>query len=189
MRGWLLLAVVLAANAGLPLAARARGRRDWLAWWTVLLPISVFQLVPDWFLVGGLGTLSFPDIGGPRLGGDVTLALGGMWLIPLFATVALAGRSPARGAVIAFLIFLGSELLAPVVGLWEPHHATRILGVALYVLPAEAILGAGTVIAVRELSDAPPWQRVGGAAAVSVLYTGALALGWFLIDGAHPRMR
>src|ERR1700754_3388762 len=68
-RGWAVLGLVIAYNIGLPLLARARGRRDWLALWAFLLPVSVFQVLPDWLLDELVGTLRFPVIGGGTPGG------------------------------------------------------------------------------------------------------------------------
>jgi hypothetical protein len=140
-KGWAIFGCVVAYNVALPLTARAVGRSDWVALWAFLLPLSVFQVAPDWFLAGQLETLVFPDVGGPRLGGEIQLAMAGMWVTPLFLALTLARGSAARAAGLALLIFLGSELAAPVLDLWEPRNATEVAGVALYVLPPEAALG------------------------------------------------
>lgn len=181
-KGWGIFACVVAYNVALPLTARAVGRTDWLAMWAFLLPLSVFQVAPDWFLSAGLGTLEFPDVGGPRLGDAIQLAMAGMWVAPLFGVLALAGGSGARAAALALAIFLGSELAAPVLELWEPHGATEVAGVALYVLPPEAALGWATWLAFRSTRGARTATRVAAAAAVSTFYTGALALAYFLTE-------
>lgn len=184
-KGWGVLALVVLYNAGLPFVARAAGRADWLALWAFLLPLSIFQVFPDWVLAGQIGTLAFPDVGGPRVDDVIPLAMAGMWVPPLFIVLALAGRSPARAAGLAFLVFLGSELAAPALQLWEPAGDTaQVAGVALYVLPAEAALGwAGCIAFVAVGSDRWP-RRVGAALAVSTFYLGALVLAHFLIDVA-----
>ena len=129
--------------------------------------------------------MRFPDTGGIRVGDVIPLAMCGMWALPLFLVVLIARDSVARGALVAFVLFLGTELVAPTAGLWEPAgDVTKVAGVALYVLPAEAVLGAATVLAVRATRDRPLGERVLAAGAVSTLYTGALALCWFLIDHA-----
>lgn len=183
-KGWAVLVVSFGGCAGLVAVARAADRPDWAAALGVLIPISVFQLFPDWFLAAGLGTLRFPDTGGIRVDDVIPLAMCGMWALPLFLVVLVARDSVARGAVAGLVLFLGTELAAPVAGLWEPAgDVTTVAGVALYVLPAEAVLGAATVLAVRATRDRPLVERVVAAAAVSTLYTGALAMCWFLIDG------
>jgi hypothetical protein len=184
-KGWGVLAVSFGGCAGLVLLARTEGDREWLAILAVVIPISVLQIFPDWLLSAGLHILRFPDTGGIRVGHAIPLAMGGMWALPLFLIVVIARGSVARGALAALVTFAATEVVAPSLDLWGPTGGvTKVLGVALYVLPAEAALGAATVLAVRLVARAPAGERVLAAAAVSTLYTGALALSWFLIDHA-----
>lgn len=184
-KGWAVLAVSFGGCAALVAVAHAAGRPEWSAALGVLIPISVFQLFPDWFLAGALGTLRFPDTGGVRVGDAIPLAMCGMWALPLLVVVSVARDDVARGAVAAFVLFLGTELAAPTAALWEPAgDVTKVAGVAVYVLPAEAVLGAATVLAVRAARGRGLGERVLAAAAVSTTYTGALGLCWFLIDRA-----
>jgi hypothetical protein len=208
-KGWAVVGLVVVYNVGLPLIARAVGRDDWFALWRFLLPLSIFQVLPDWVLAAEIGTLSFPAIGGPRLDDAISLAMAGMWVPPLFVVVALArwraardgaahesvvsadgqpalaGSGAALAAALAFAVFLGSELMAPLMELWEPvGDTTRVAGVASYVLPAEAALGWAAATAFA-LAGAAAWpRRVLAALAVSTFYTGALVLSHFLIDAA-----
>ena len=178
-KGWAVLVVSFGGCAALVAVTRAA------ALW-VLVPASAFQLFPDWFLAGGLGTLRFPDTGGIRVDDVIPLAMCGMWALPLYAIVLVARDSVARGALAGLVLFFGTELLAPAAGLWEPAgDLTEVLGVAVYVLPAEAALGAGAVVAARVATavSRPVAERVLAGAALSTFYTGALALSWFLIDG------
>ncbi|MTD43021.1 hypothetical protein GKE82_01540 [Conexibacter sp. W3-3-2] len=190
-RGWLVLAVVVAANVALPLAARAVGRDDWVTVWAVLLPVSVLQVLPDWVLAGLVGTLEFDPIGGPRLGDTITLAMAGLWVVPLAVAVIGADGRPGRAAGLALGIFAGAELLAPTIGIWEPTgRASEVAGVALYVLPAEAVLGAAAALAVAADRSATSTgiRRLGRRAAVaglvSAAYTGSAVTAYFLIDVA-----
>lgn len=188
-QGWAVLAVVVAYAVALPVVCRAVGRPDWAALALFLVPVSVFQVLPDWVLADLLGTLAFPDRGGPRVDDVIPLTMATMWVAPLFVAVVLAGFRPARAALTAVLVFAGAELMAPVVGLWEPiGETTRVLGVAIYVLPAEAALGWATAAAFLLARDRPPAQKVGLALAVSTFYLGALVLSHFLIDVAGWRI-
>lgn len=183
-KGWFVLALVVAFNVALPLTARAVGRDDWFAMWALLLPVSVFQIVPDWILADLIGTLRFPDIGGPRVDDAINLAMGGMWVAPLFLALAFTDARPGRAAAAAFVIFLGSEVLAPTLKLWEPAGGpAELAGVALYVLPAEAALGWAAAVAYGAAGSSWP-RRIGLAAAVSTFYTGALVVSHFLLDVA-----
>jgi hypothetical protein len=184
-KGWAVVALVIAYNIGVPLIARRYGRSDWLAVWAFLLPVSVFQVLPDWLLAALVGTLRFPDIGGPRLDDAITLAMAGMWVPPLFIVMLLSRGRPAWAAQLAVLVFFGSELMAPVLELWKPVGDTRqVVGVAIYVLPAEAALGWAVAFAYGATRRVGVAGRVGAALAVSTFYTGALVLSHFLIDVA-----
>ena len=184
-KGWAVLGVVVAYNVALPLTARAVGRPDLLRLWAFLLPVSVFQLLPDWVLADLLGTIFFPDTGGPRVDDVIPLAMAGMWVAPLFITLSLARDSAWRAAGLALAIFTGSELAAPLLEVWEPTDAaTQVANVALYVLPAEAVLGAATLLAYRWTGTRSRAEQVGAALGVATLYLGALTLSYFLIDVA-----
>lgn len=183
-KGWFVLGLVVAFNVALPLTARAVGRDDWFAMWALLLPVSVFQIVPDWILADLIGTLRFPDIGGPRVDDAINLAMGGMWVAPLFLALAVTDARPGRAAAAAFVVFLGAEVLAPTLKLWEPvGDPAELAGVALYVLPAEAALGWAAAVAYGAAGSSWP-RRIGLAAAVSTFYTGALVVSHFFIDVA-----
>jgi len=184
-KGWLVVALVLIYNVVLPLLARAFDRQDWFTLWRFLLPVSIFQVLPDWVLSALVGTLHFPDIGGPRLDDAITLAMGGMWVAPLFVVITLARGRAEVAAALAFLVFGLTELLAPVIGIWEPTgKATEVAGIALYVLPAEAVLGWAAATAYAHAGQRPAADRIAAALAVSTIYTGALVLAYFLIDTA-----
>lgn len=188
-QGWGVLVCVAVYLVALLWACRVTGQRDLLALAGFVAVVSVFQVLPDWFLADVLETLRFPDRGGPRVDDTVPLAMALMWVAPLFATVALSGGRPARAAALAAAIFFGTELLAPVLGLWEPvGDTTRLWGVAIYVVPAEAALGYATADIWARVS-ARRWPvRVGAAFAVSTFYLGALAMSHFLIDVADWRL-
>jgi hypothetical protein len=132
-----------------------------------------------------VGSIRFPDTGGPRAGDAIPLAMAGMWVAPLLISVALARGSAWRAAGLALgdLHRLGAR--CPVLDVWEPTDATtRIAGVALYVLPAEALLGAATLLAWRWAAGRRRSHRIAVAAAVSTLYLGALVGAHFLLDVA-----
>ncbi|MET0820703.1 MAG: hypothetical protein ABWY58_07045 [Aeromicrobium sp.] len=188
-QGWGVLATVVAYVAALQLAARRSGHADLAALAAFLVPVSVFQVLPDWVLSGLVGTLRFPDTGGLRFDDLIPVAMAGMWVAPLFVAVALAGGRPALAAVLSAVVFLGAEIAAPALGLWEPTgDTTRWGGVAIYVVPAEAALGWATAVAFRATRASSVPTRVGAALAASTFYLGALVLSHFLIDVAGWRI-
>jgi hypothetical protein len=183
-KGWAVLACAAGGCAGLVVLARILRRDLWLAaaWFSIM--VSVFQVLPDWFLVEGPGTLEFPAIGGPFIGDALPLAMAGLWAIPLFAVIVLAGGSAVRGALWALAIFGATELAAPTLGIWQPSTGlASFFDAAVYVLPAEAALGAAVVYAFEQARHSGAGARIAASLAVSVFYTGALAVSWLLIEG------
>lgn len=188
-RGWAVLVTVIVYAVALAAACRSMGHTTWLSLVGFLCLVSAFQVVPDWILSEVLGILSFPDQGGPRFDDVIPVAMGLMWVPPLFIALTVAGLRPSRAALAAVVVFAGSELLAPVVGLWEPTGSTtRLLGVAVYVLPAEAALGWAAAVSHRASTGRGPGVKVAAAAAVSTFYTGALVVSYFVIDVADWRI-
>lgn len=184
-QGWGVLATVVAYVVALQAATRRSGRTDLAALAAFLVPVSIFQVLPDWVLADLVGTLHFPDTGGLRVDDVIPVAMAGMWVAPLFVAVALAGGRPGRAALLPAIIFLGAELAAPALGLWEPTgDTTRWAGVAIYVVPAEAALGWATAVAFTATRRLTALPRVGAALAVSTFYLGALVLSHFVVDVA-----
>lgn len=188
-QGWGVLVCVVAYVVALLAVCRDGGRTDLFALAGFLALVSVFQVLPDWVLADVVGTLHFPDRGGPRVDDVIPLAMAAMWVAPLFVAIALSGGRPGRAALFAGLIFSGTELLAPTLGLWEPIGDTqRLLGVALYVVPAEVALGWAAAFAFAQVRHRPLLAQVGAALAVSTFYLGALVLAHFVIDIAGWRL-
>lgn len=182
-QGWGVFVCVVTYVIALLAVCRATAQNDLFALAGFLVLVSIFQVLPDWVLADLVGTLNFPDRGGPRVDDVIPLAMAAMWVAPLFAAVALSGFRPGRAAALAGVIFAGTELLAPTFGLWEPTGETqRVLGVALYVIPAEVALGWATATAFIRTRQSPLPARIGAALAVSTFYLGALVLAHFLID-------
>lgn len=188
-QGWGVLVCVVAYVVALLAVCRVGGHTDLFALAGFLALVSVFQVLPDWVLADLVGTLSFPDRGGPRVDDVIPLAMAAMWVAPLFVAIALSGGRPGRAALLAGLIFTGTELLAPTLGLWEPTGDTeRLLGVAVYVVPAEVALGWAAAFAFAQVRHSALLARAGAALAVSTFYLGALLLAHFLIDVAGWRL-
>ncbi|MCX6399983.1 MAG: hypothetical protein NTX33_08655 [Propionibacteriales bacterium] len=188
-QGWGVFVCVVAYVAALIWVCRAKRQADLLALAVFLAFVSLFQVLPDWVLADLVGTLRFPDTGGPRVDDVIPLAMAAMWVAPLFAALALSGGRPGRAALLAGVIFFGTELLAPTLGLWEPTGDTnRWHGVAVYVVPAEAALGWATASAFAHVRHSTLGVRIGAALAVSTFYLGALVLAHFVIDVADWRI-
>ena len=173
--------------------ARANGERlgltvdwrhgHWFELWAFLLPLSMFQVVPDWVLSQMIGILAFPDLGAPRIG-TVPVYMAGMWVIPLFWVLLIARGSPVLAGGLALLVFAASEWAAPHFGVWRPLGVRTWQGVAHYVLLPEALLGWAAAWAYREVGSSGVLMRLMGAGAVSIFYTGALIVSYFLMQRA-----
>ena len=170
-----------------------RKSRLWKQWEFCAL-LSLIMPIPDLFLVKVLATLVFSP--SPlRIGGEVPAAMMGMWTIALLPVIHLANmygsntRSRAVvGGLVAGMWFFGSEFFcAPFLHLWHPTPKVQLLlgNVPVYVVIAEAVLGAAVVHAehdcrVRGGGDAA--GRFCGAVAVMLIYGGALAVAWLVLE-------
>ncbi|GAB5537632.1 MAG: hypothetical protein Rubg2KO_38810 [Rubricoccaceae bacterium] len=188
--GWRLLGLVTLYSVALPLVGRWRGHREWAQLWGFLALVSVFQVGPDAFLASILGTLHFPDTGGPRLG-STPLAMAGMWTIPLWVSLFTA-RQLDRGdrrrgtwiaALVCGLVLVSSEATLWAVPIWEATGGvTRVGRVAVYVIAPEVLLGAVAYFAYMNTRD-QSWTIKGAAAGlVSLVYLGALCASYGLME-------
>jgi len=190
-RGWRLWLLLVGYDLVTLAVVLARGHDRWLRAWWLAAVTSVFQVVPDAVLVDGLGTLRFPADGAPDLG-PVTASMALMWTVPLVLIVSTADaaarrRGAAAGWVAAVLaagvVFLSAEALLPPLGIWEPVGVTTIGGwLAPYVLPPELLLGAAAWWGVQVTRERHPLLAVPVGALISLLYTGALAASWLLLE-------
>lgn len=182
-KGWAILFCSVGGVVGVCVLAKLTDRREWLAALTVLVPISIFQVFPDWMLAKVVGSIAFPDNGGLRIDAVIPLAMAGLWVLPLLIVVLVARDSLWRGALVSTIVFAATEIAAPHLGIWQPAGSvSEILGIAIYVLPAEAALGAAVVYAVRVAGDAGWATKITAAAAVSIFYAGALSISVLLLD-------
>jgi len=191
--------LVVAWHAAIAAGTSSRPRLHQM--WRFVAVLSVFMVLPDWFLADVLGTLVFPEDGAWRIGGTVSVYMAGLWSIPLLWLLACF-PAPRAGscepsllellgaAVAALLVFGASEQLTVPLRLWLATNKVRHTAghVALYVLPAEAALGAATLHAYRTTAVVTGWtgtaRRVLAAAAVALLYAGALAVSYLAVEGA-----
>jgi len=176
-------------NAMLGFVAWLRSDHEVFDLWTFLLPLSVIQVLPDAMLVQHLGVLVFPHLGGERWHG-VPLYMGGLWVAPLVLIVWITSLVHRASATLALLVcaalslalFGAAEWAAPKWRLWAPRGVTLWQGVALYVLPAEVLLGLATWLVWSVVQSRNFLAKVVAAAGVSVFYAGALYMSWFVVE-------
>lgn len=181
------LGLVVVYNAGLIALGMLWRHSRWLDILAFAIPLSMLQVFPDWFLSARAGTLMFPGDESPRIG-TVPVFMAGLWTLPVFLSVFIAVRTRKRwpalsrmmasllGGFFAFAIYAASEVVLTRIPLWTAQNTTVVFGAALYVLPAELILGVFTVHAYF-LCETQPWLlRWFYAATTTLVYTGALAV-------------
>lgn len=184
------LLAVLVYNTLVPLVAYRRRHRCVLHIWLLVFPLSLFQVVPDWFLAEVLGVLVFPETGVFRVGA-VSAFMAGLWAVPLFVIVYVSLRVQERGrrwagdvtaAVVALIIFGMAEATLWRLDAWVAQDVTTIGHVALYVLPPEMLLGWSTFRAYLVVRRRPLYHKVAGAGLVMLLYLGSLCASYLLIE-------
>jgi hypothetical protein len=147
-----------------------------------LVPLSLFQVLPDMMLVQGLGVLAFPDLGAERFG-PVPVYMAGLWICPLLLVLWAAELAVRASVALALLVAPAVSLAAfgaaewgaaHLLPLWHPRNVDTWQGVALYVLPAEALLGLVTWLVFTQVRHRTLFTKAAAAALVSLSYAGAL---------------
>lgn len=190
---------VLLYLVGLPLVARWRGHPGWIRMWAFGALLSLWQVLPDVFLVR-FGVLRFPDDGLFDLG-PVTAYMAGLWAIPTVVVVAVGlaveerrgrGAGAVAAGLVGFLLYLGAEAVAPVVPAWEAEGVTMLGNVALYILPAQVLLSVISFDAYAAIRDRGVMTFVPVTFLVMLLYLGAALFGFLVVEwlpgdaGGHP---
>jgi uncharacterized protein DUF6989 len=168
-------------NVLLLMGAWLRSHHELLAAWAFLLPLSFCLVLPDMMLVQVLGVLTFPDFGAPRYG-SVPVYMAGLWVAPLLLVVWLgelahrySGTLAALVALVASVaVFGAAEWAVRLPMLWHPRNVDTWHGVALYVLPAEALLGMVTWLVFAQVAHRTIFTKAAAAALVAMFYAGAL---------------
>lgn len=164
------------------LGAWLRSQHELLDAFAFLLPLSLFQVLPDTLLAQVLGTLTFPALGAQGVGA-VPVYMAGLWVAPLLLVIWLAEMAHRASAAAAALVAVAASLAvfgaaewaaAHILPLWQPRRVDTWQGIALYVLPAEALLGFVAWFVFTQVSHRTLFMKVFGAAMVSLVYTGAL---------------
>jgi hypothetical protein len=164
------------------MGAWLRSHHELLSALTFLVPLSVCQVLPDLLLVQVLGTLSFPDLGATRFG-PVPAYMAGLWIAPLLLVLWAADLAQRASVGLSLLVALVASLAvfgaaewaaAHVLTLWHPRNVDTWQGVALYVLPAEALLGLAAWFAFTQVQHRTIFTKAIVAGLVSVFYAGAL---------------
>lgn len=188
--GWIIFVLILGYNIALPMFAWRWKYQVWRSAWEFGLLLSVFQILPDYFLADTLKTLVFPDTGFWFIG-PVPAFMALLW-VPIFVLCLYTGEQvrEVRGemagviasAAVALLVLGLAEATLWAVPIWHAQSVQTVARVAIYVWLAEGVLGAAVFIAWRSAGQSSWWRRTVAAFAVMLIYTGALAIFHLLID-------
>jgi hypothetical protein len=160
------------------------------SYWKFVALVSLFQVFPDWFLVQRLGSLTFPS-DAYKIGGAVSWFMAGLWSMPCLWILCSCDRpilsklDYLKAALVSIAIFGLAEQLCHPLQLWACTDSVLHTwgNVALYVLPAEVVLGPILLHSYNQAKQTQDYQQVViAAAAVSLVYTGALAISHLLVE-------
>lgn len=163
------------------MGAWLRSHHDLLDALAFLLPLSICQVLPDAMLVQVLGTLTFPALGAAGVG-PVPIYMAELWVAPLLVVLWAAELAHRFSALLAALVALvvsaaafgAAEWAMRFLPLWHVRNVATWQGIALYVLPAEALLGLVAWLAFTQVYHRTIFMKALAAAAVSLFYAGAL---------------
>ncbi|MFW9998044.1 MAG: DUF6989 domain-containing protein [Candidatus Odinarchaeota archaeon] len=191
--GWRLFIAVVLYNITIPSLALHREYGEWLMLWSFVSILSLFQVIPDWFLSVELNVLVFPEDGFPKIG-TVSGYMAGLWTIPLFMIVYLGLAIEERYseklanitvAAVSLLIFGLSEETLWILPSWYAQNVLMIDHIAVYILIPEIILGLVTYRGykyIREKDSRKLWYLAIVAFLTMLIYLGAANFFYFIVE-------
>jgi hypothetical protein len=188
--GLRLTGLVLLYNLLIPLTALWRKHPEWFSIWVFVLPISILQIFPDWFLASQLQVLSFPKTGAIMIG-PVPIFMAGLWAIPLviiiFTTQQIGIRNGLTGAIVAAgglsaVLFLGSEATLWSLPVWQAQSVHTVQHIALYLVIPEILLGIEAYLAYQYTRSLNVGARLFFGANVMILYFGGVCLFYLVFE-------
>ncbi len=185
-----MLVIVISYNILLPLWSLINRESVWIDIWLFVLPLSIMQIFPDWFLADVLNSIVFeadPYI----MIGDVPAYMGGLWAIPLFVITYLGLRAKEQNgayaslilvSIISLILFVGAEATLWMLPAWNAQNVLTISHVALYIIIPEILLGLSTFLAYEIVQGRRIVLKVVLAFVVMILYIGNASLFYFILE-------
>ena len=188
--GLKMFGLVVFYNLMMPLRGLRYPAQKWLHIWLFVIIISIFQVMPDWFLSAQMGILVFPEDGFVKIG-EVSAYMAGLWAIPLFMIIFIGrciqkrfSRRAALWSVAAssLVIFAGSEETMWMIPSWQAVNVTMLGHVAVYLIIPEIILGLSAFLGYEAIKEKSHWLKIPAAFLVMLLYIGSLSFFYFLLE-------
>lgn len=165
-----------------------RGYEEWKKILLLAVLISLFQIVPDWFLANQLGIIVFPDDSFFKIG-SVSAYMAGLWTIPLFIIIYIGLKTNERFSIqisyltvccTSLLIFGLSEQFLTMI--WYAENVSKIGNIAIYVIIPEILLGLTTFQSYCFIKDKPNYYKIVFAFGIMIFYLGSLSFFYFIIE-------
>jgi hypothetical protein len=188
--GWRIFLLALGYNLAYGVWVHLKRQTVLFDLWLFLLPLSIFQVFPDWFLSAQLHILVFPEDGFYKIG-TVSAYMAFLWVIPLnlaiFSGLTLPDTRPiwqkyGLVALISLIIFGISEETIWMLPSWYAQNVKMISHTAIYVLIPEIILGMTAFYAFLQVKEKDILRKIIAAYLVMLIYTGALMFFYFFVE-------
>jgi len=185
-----LLILVIIYNLLVVIFGTLRNYKEWINIWLFSFILSIFQIFPDWILSAELEILVFPEDGLFKIG-SVSGYMLGLWAIPLFIILFVGQRLQERYskkssylivAILALLIFGGSENSMWMLQSWYAQNVTMLGHLAIYIIIPEIILGLSAFYAYDLIKENYHWFKVPVTFIIMLLYIGSAVFFYFLIE-------
>ena len=188
--GKMLLLVIL-YNALIIVEFNLKGYSEWRNIWLFSISLSIFMVLPDWYLAATLGALVFPQGGLPMFGGIIPLYMVGLWVIPFFIIIFIGCEVQKTKSIqftymivsiISVIIFVLSELTLVYLPSWTATVTGMTGNLAWYIIIPELLLGLSAFICYNAITGREIWMNLTGAFIVMILYIGTASFFYFLIE-------
>jgi hypothetical protein len=188
--GWRMLVIVVVYSTMIPFVGYLLGHTEWVKIWMFVMPLSIFQMIPDWFLSAQLEVLYFPSDGSPMIG-TVPVYMAGLWAIPLFIIVYIGLRvqeersvweTQAAVLISSFVLFVGAEATMWAIPAWYAQNVLTIGSVAAYIIIPELLLGSSAFIIYTMIRYYGHILKLFWSYIVMALYLGNACIFYFIVE-------
>ncbi|TFG12396.1 hypothetical protein EU537_09540 [Candidatus Thorarchaeota archaeon] len=188
--GLKMLVIVISYNILLPLWSLIDRQSVWLDIWMFVMPLSILQIFPDWFLTEVLNSISF-ETDPYTMIGEVPAYMAGLWAIPLFVIIYVGLRvKELRGenvalilvSILSLILFVSAEATLWMLPAWTAQNVLTISHVALYIIIPEILLGVSTFLAYEIVQGRKLVLKVVLAFVVMIFYIGSASFFYFLLE-------